>query len=82
MFSYSHSLSSRGKTKQTKNHHPKNLPLPWTVIFYLKAVVGLRVLQEVLTGLGLGQRAGEAAKQQKKFICQWICVSEQYLGEY
>lgn len=44
--------------------------------------MGLRVLQEVLTGLGLGQRAGEAAKQQKKFICQWICVSEQYLGEY
>lgn len=25
----------------------------------------------------LGQTAGEAAKQQKKFIYQWICASEQ-----
>lgn len=64
MFSYSHNLGSRAG----KNHNKKATkpPFPWTVAFYLKAVLGLTVLQEILAGLGQGQTVGEADKQQKK----------------
>lgn len=60
----------------------KKEPFPWTAAFYLKAVPGLRVLQQVLAGLVWErQQARQPSSRKSSFISGSARVNSSY-GEY